>query len=342
MAFQIIWFILWGVLWAVYFMLDGFDFGAGILYNFISKDETEKRIISRTIGPVWNGNEVWLLTAGGATFAAFPTTYALMFSYLYSALLLVLFSLIIRGVSLEFREKSASPSWKKGWDLGIFLGSFLPALLFGVAFGNIFQGLPMDADGYHGSLISLLNPYGLLTGALFVLLFLVHGAIWLALKTSNGLAEKAGVLARKLWVVLLVVAVSFLAYTYFATNLYANYFGNLVLLIVPVIAVLSLLAIRLFAGKGQYLASFFASCLTILMVTFTGVIGLYPNLIPSSMDPNHSLTIFNSSSSVYTLKIMTVVALLFVPIVIAYQIWTYRIFRQKTTSLDIAAEKESY
>jgi cytochrome d ubiquinol oxidase subunit II len=342
MAFQIIWFILWGVLWAVYFMLDGFDFGAGMLYNFISKDEMEKRVVARTIGPVWNGNEVWLITAGGATFAAFPTTYALMFSYLYSALLLVLFSLILRGVSLEFREKSDNPGWKKGWDLGIFLGSFLPALLFGVAFGNIFRGLPMDAEGYHGSLLSLLNPYGLLTGALFVLLFLVHGATWLAVKTSNGFAERAAGLAKKMWIALLVVAVAFLVYTYFATDLYANYFNNFVLLIVPVVAVLSLLAIRLLAGKGQYLKSFFASCLTILMVTFTGVIGLYPNLIPSSMDPEHSLTIFNSSSSVYTLKIMTVVALLFVPVVIAYQIWTYRIFRRKTTPLDIEAEKESY
>ncbi len=342
MEFQIIWFVLWSVLWAVYFMLDGFDFGAGMLYNFISKDETEKRIIARTIGPVWNGNEVWLLTAGGATFAAFPTTYALMFSYLYSALLLVLFSLIVRGVSIEFREKSAGASWKKGWDVGIFLGSFLPALLFGVAFGNIFQGLPMDADGYHGSLISLLNPYGLLTGVLFVLLFTVHGALWLAVKTSNGLAERAAAFAKKIWIALLVVAVAFLVHTYFATNLYANYLGTYVLLIVPVIAVLSLLAMRLFAAKGAYLKSFFASCLTILMVTFTGVIGLYPNLIPSSIDPNHSLTIFNSSSSVYTLKIMTVVALLFVPIVIAYQVWTYRVFRQKTSPVDIAAEKESY
>jgi cytochrome d ubiquinol oxidase subunit II len=342
MAFQIIWFVLWSVLWAVYFMLDGFDFGAGMLYNFISKDETEKRMIARTIGPVWNGNEVWLITAGGATFAAFPTTYALMFSYLYSALLLILFSLILRGVSLEFREKSPSPSWKKGWDAGIFLGSFLPALLFGVAFGNIFQGLPMDADGYHGSLISLLNPYGLLTGVLFVLLFTVHGALWLAVKTSDGLSERAAAVAKKSWVALLVVAVAFLVHTYFATNLYANYLSTYVLFVVPVIAVLSLLAIRLFAAKGAYLKSFFASCLTILMVTFTGVIGLYPNLIPSSIDPNHSLTIFNSSSSVYTLKIMTVVALLFVPVVIAYQIWTYRIFRQKTSHVDIAAEKESY
>jgi cytochrome d ubiquinol oxidase subunit II len=200
----------------------------------------------------------------------------------------------------------------------------------------------MDADGYHGSLISLLNPYGLLTGALFVLLVLVHGSTWIAVKTSNGLSAKAAGLAKKIWVALLVVAVAFLAHTYFATNLYANYFNNLILLVVPVAAVLSLLAIRFFAAKEQYLKSFFASCLTILMVTFTGVIGLYPDLIPSSMDPEHSLTIFNSSSSVYTLKIMTVVALLFVPVVIAYQIWTYRVFRQRTTTLDIEAEKESY
>jgi cytochrome d ubiquinol oxidase subunit II len=342
MEFQIIWFVLWGVLWAVYFMLDGFDFGAGILYNFVAKDETEKKMIVKTIGPVWNGNEVWLLTAGGATFAAFPTTYALMFSYLYSALLLVLFSLILRGVSLEFREKSDNPGWKKGWDLGVFLGSFLPALLFGVAFGNIFQGLPMDGDGYHGTLLSLLNPYGLLTGVLFVLLFLVHGALWLALKASNGLAEKAAAISRKIWIPLLIVAVAFLAYTYFATNLYANYLSNVILLIVPVVAVTSLLLVRLFAGKEDYLKAFYASCLTIVAVTFTGVIGLYPNLIPSSISPAHSLTIYNSSSSVYTLKIMTVVALIFVPIVIAYQIWTYRVFRHRTTAQDVMGGNETY
>lgn len=343
MEFQIIWFILWGVLWAVYFMLDGFDFGAGMLYNFISNDENEKRIIARTIGPVWNGNEVWLITAGGATFAAFPTTYALMFSYLYSALLLVLFSLIVRGVSLEFRDNSDNPGWKKGWDLGIFLGSFLPSLLFGVAFGNIFQGLPMDADGYHGSLISLLNPYGLLTGALFVLLFLVHGSVWLAVKTSDELAEKAAGLARKIWIALLVAAVAFLVYTYFATNLYANYLNNTILLIVPVVAVVSLLLIRVFAAKANYLMAFFSSCITIVTVTFTGVIGLFPNLIPSSISPAHSLTIYNSSSSVYTLKIMTVVALIFVPVVIAYQIWIYKVFRGRTTAQDVSGHhKEAY
>ncbi len=342
MEFQIIWFILWGVLWAVYFMLDGFDLGAGTLYSFIGKNDTEKKIIINTIGPVWNGNEVWLLTAGGATFAAFPTTYALMFSYLYSALLLVLFALIFRGVALEFRGKSDSAVWKKGCDIALFLGSFLPALLFGVAFGNIFHGLPMDGTGYHGTLLSLLNPYGLLTGILFVLLFLVHGSLWLTLKTGNSLSERAAGLANKLWFILLIAAVSFLVYTKFATNLYANYLQNYILLIVPVVAVLSLIGIKLFSSKGQYLKAFYASCLTIVTVTFTGVIGLYPNLIPSSIDPKYSLTIFNSSSSVYTLKIMTVVALLFVPVVIAYQIWIYSIFRHKTTALDITEGKEQY
>ena len=188
MEFQVTWFILWAVLWAVYFMLDGFVLGTGMLHYFLTRNDSEKKVLINTVGPVWDGNEVWLVTAGGATFAAFPKTYALMFSYLYSALLLLLFGLIIRGVSLEFRGKINSDGWKKAWDLGIFVGSALPALLFGVAFGNIFSGLPMDAAGYHGSLLSLLNPYGLLTGALFVLMFLTHGSLYVCVKTEGELS----------------------------------------------------------------------------------------------------------------------------------------------------------
>ncbi|MEW6586910.1 MAG: cytochrome d ubiquinol oxidase subunit II [Nitrospirota bacterium] len=342
MEFQIIWFILWGILWAVYFSVDGFDFGAGILQPFLGRDEGEKRTIINTIGPVWNGNEVWLLTAGGATFAAFPTTYAVMFSNLYSALLLILFALIFRGVALEFRGKVESPSWRKAWDAAIFLGSFLPALLFGVAFGNIFQGLPIDAAGYHGTLFTLLNPYGLLTGVFFVLLFLQHGSLWLSIKTGGDLSERAGRLAKIIWLPLLVVAVAFLAYTYFATGLYGNYFSNPVWFVMPLVAVLSLVGIRLFAFRGNYLMAFYASFATILTVTLTGVIGLYPNLIPSGLDQNYSLTIFNSSSSIYTLKIMTVVALIFVPIVIAYQIWVYRVFRRRLDVHEVLADKEAY
>jgi cytochrome d ubiquinol oxidase subunit II len=342
MEFQIIWFILWAVLWAVFFMLEGFDFGAGILHSILGKNEAEKRMIRQAIGPFWNGNEVWLITAGGATFAAFPTTYALMFSYLYSALLLILFALIFRGVALELREKGEGERWRKGFDTALFLGSFLPALLFGVAFGNIFQGLPMDAEGYHGSLISLLNPYGILTGLFFVLLFLVHGALWLSLKIEGDISQRSSALAGKLWYALLAVAVAFLVSTNFATNLYANYFQNSVWLVIPLFAVAALIAIKPFLSKGSLPGAFAASCVTIVMVTFTGVAGLYPNLIPSSIDPAYSLTIYNSSSSPYTLKIMTVVALIFVPVVIAYQIWSYRIFRKKVSADEMLEEGESY
>lgn len=342
MEFQVTWFILWGLLWAVYFMLDGFDLGAGMLHMFLGRNDNEKRVVINTVGPVWDGNEVWLITAGGATFAAFPTTYALMFSYLYTPLLIILFALIVRGVALEFRGKSDSAGWKGGWDLAIFAASLIPALLFGVAFGNIFQGLPMDGAGYHGSLLYLLNPYGLVTGALFVLLFLEHGAAWLSIKAGGEVGERAGRLAGGLWFALLIVAVAFLAFTWFATDLYANYIRTPALLVLPFLAVLGLLGIKAFNAAGRGLAAFYCSCLTVLMVTFTGVAGLYPNLIPSSMDPAYSLTLFNSSSSVYTLKIMTVVALLFVPVVIAYQVWIYRVFRHRVTVEDVLGGPESY
>ncbi|KAF0218316.1 MAG: cytochrome d ubiquinol oxidase subunit [Geobacteraceae bacterium] len=342
MELQIIWFVLWSVLWAVYFMLDGFVLGSGMLHVFLGKNDGERRVFINTIGPVWDGNEVWLITAGGATFAAFPTTYALMFSYLYTALLLLLFALIVRGVSYEFRGKEDGALWKKTWDIAILVSSFLPALLFGVAFGNIFAGFPMDAAGYHGSLIYLLNPYGLLTGILFVLLFLVHGALYLEVKTVGDLSRRAGAAADKLWPALLVVAVAFLGYTKFATKLYDNYFSAPYLLVIPLLAVAALLGIRIFSAKGKPLAAFAASCVTILMVVFTGVIGLFPNLIPSNIDPAYSLTIFNSSSSPYTLKIMTVVAFIFVPIVIAYKIWVYRVFRGKVTVEEVLEDRGAY
>ena len=342
MKFQIIWFVLWGVLWAAYFMTDGFDLGVGILYPFLGKTDGEKRTLINTIGPVWDGNEVWLVTAGGATFAAFPVVYASMFSYLYTALLIILFALILRGVAFEFRGKGESETWKKSWDRAIFLGSLIPALLFGVAFGNIFQGLPMDGAGYHGSLLTLLNPYGLLTGLLFVLLFTVHGALWTAMKTLGSLSAHAVVFAKKSWYALVLVAVLFLINTAFQTKLYANYFAHPLWFAVPLLAVASLPAVRLFLVRNQYFNAFLSSCVTIVMITLTGVIGLYPNLIPSSLDPAYSLNIFNASSSVYTLKIMTVVALLFMPVVIAYQIWVYRVFRGKLVIEEVLKDREAY
>jgi len=346
--FQVIWFVLWGVLWAAYFMLDGFVLGTGFLSGFLAKNDVEKRVLINTVGPVWDGNEVWLLTAGGATFAAFPTTYALMFSNLYSALLLLLFSLIVRGVSFEFRGKLESASWKGAWDTAISIFSFLPALLFGVAFGNIFKGIPMKNDfatlnfTYDGTLIGLLNPYGLVTGVLFVLLFAVHGSLYASIKTTGDLSKRSGEMANKLWFPLLLVAVIFLGYTYPATKLYNNYLHVPVLLIVPVIAVASLLLVKLFAAKGEFHKAFTFSCLTIVFVVFTGVTGLFPNLLPSNIDPASNLTIFNSSSSLLTLQIMTVVALIFVPTVIAYKIWVYRIFRARVSNEDILGSPEAY
>jgi cytochrome d ubiquinol oxidase subunit II len=347
-VFQIIWFVLWGVLWAVYFMLDGFVLGTGFLEGVLARTDTEKRVLINSIGPIWDGNEVWLVTAGGATFAAFPTTYALMFSNLYSALVLLLFALIVRGVSFEFRGKIDSPVWKKSWDTAIMVSSFLPALLFGVAFGNIFKGIPMRNDfaavnfSYEGGLFGLLNPYGLLTGVLFVLLFAVHGSLYAAIKTTSDLRTRSEALANKLWLPLLVVAVAFLGYTYPATKLYDNFLKVPVLLVVPLIAVASLLLVKLFIVKGSYHKAFLFSCLTIVFVVFTGVTGLFPNMIPSSIDPASNLTIFNSSSSLLTLKIMTVVAAIFVPIVICYKIWVYRIFRARVSDEDVLENSEAY
>jgi cytochrome bd ubiquinol oxidase subunit II len=342
MELQIIWFILWAVLWAVYFMLDGFVLGTGMLSSILGQSDTDKRVLLGTVGPVWNGNEVWLITAGGATFAAFPTTYALMFSYLYTALLLLLFALIVRGVSFEFRGKVDAPHWRSACDKAVLVSTFVIALLFGVAFGNIFQGLPMDRAGYHGSFLSLLNPYGLVTGALFVLLFAVHGALYVTVKTMGVLSERAKQTAVRLWFPLLVVIVVFLGYSKFATRLFDNYLQWPAIALIPVIALTALVAIPYFAAKGAMLAAFAASCVTVLFVTFTGVAGLFPSLIPSSIDPAYSLTIYNSSSSQYTLVIMTAVAFVLVPVIIAYKIWVYRVFRAPVEEKDVLSNAESY
>jgi len=319
---ETIWFALWGILWAVYFVLDGFDLGIGTLSPFIAKNESDKRAVYNSMGPYWNGNEVWLITAGGVTFAAFPKTYAVMFSSLYSALLLILFCLIVRGVAMEFRSKFSSGGWKSFWDALLWIGNFGPALLFGVAFANLFRGILIDKAGiYHGSLVSLLNPYGLAGGILFTLIFTVHGSLWLAIKSEGALKERAGRLAGNLWFALAVVGA-----TYFSTDLYGNYMKAPVMFVIPLAAVGALIGIMLFIRQAQWLKAWFSSAVFIVMVTLFGVGGMYPNLLISSIDPAFSLSAFNSSSSTLTLEIMLGVALVFVPIVIAYQIWVYRFF----------------
>jgi cytochrome bd ubiquinol oxidase subunit II len=339
MVLESIWFFLWGLLWAVYFMTDGFDLGVGTLFPFIGKTETDRRIMVNSLGPLWDGNEVWLLTAGGVTFAAFPKVYAVMFSSLYSALMLILFALILRGVSFEFRGKIDSPGWRRVWDICIFVGSALPALLFGVAFANIFQGIPIDAKGVNqGTLFTLLNPYGLLGGLLFLLLFLTHGALWLCIKSDGDFQKRAAATVKTLWPILLGVAVVFLIATGFFTRLYDNYVAHPALFIVVLLTVLGLLGIKIFMAKEAWFKAWFSSALTIVGATFFGVIGLFPSLFPSSIDTAFSLTAHNAASSPMTLKIMLTVALIFVPIVICYQAWAYNLFKGKITPENMVDE----
>ncbi len=332
---ETIWFVIWGVAWAVYFMLDGFDLGLGTLFPFLAKDETDKRILVNAMGPFWDGNEVWLITAGGVTFAAFPRAYAIMFSGLYTPLMLLLFALILRGVAFEFRGKVDSARWRATWDACLVAGSFLPALLLG-AFANIFKGLPLDAAGlFHGNLLTLLNPYGLLGGVLFVVIFAVHGALWLATRTEGELQARAGRFATGLWLVEAVVAVLFLGMTWFDTRLWQNVLAKPVLLALPIVAVAGLLLTRVFAAKGAWWKAWFASSALILGAVLFGVAGLFPALLPSSLDPAASVTAFNAASSPLTLKIMLGVVLCFLPVVIGYQLWVYLTFRDTLTAESI-------
>jgi len=331
-----IWFVLWGVLWAVYFMLDGFDLGAGSLMPVLAKNEADRRAILNATGPFWDGNEVWLIAAGGVTFAAFPYAYAQMFSGLYLALMLLLFALIVRGVSFEFRSKVASPTWRKVWDWCHILGSFLPALLLGVAFGNIFQGIPLDETGFsQAGLFGLLNPYGLAGGVLFVVIFLMHGALWLTIRTTGALKDRAESMAARIWPVLVVLTVLFLAYTAVATQLFSNYFLYPVLFVILLLPVGGLVMMRTYLGAKKYWMAWAASCVYIVGTALFGVVGIFPAIIPSNPHPGNSLTIMNSASSVLTLEIMLGVALVFVPIVIAYQFWVYKRFATPMAETDI-------
>lgn len=342
MDLQGIWFFLWGLLWAVFFMTDGFDFGIGILYPFLGKNDFEKRIMINSVGPIWNGNEVWLITAGGVTFAAFPLAYSVMFSSLYSVLMLILFALIFRGVAFEFRGKVDKKSWRNIWDIAIFAGSLFPAVLFGITFANIFKGLPIDQSGvFQGSFFDLLNVYGILGGLLFLLLFLFHGSVWLSIKTEGELHERSKSTALLIWPFLFIIAVLFLGASWFFTKLYNNYLANPILFLEILLTVAALFASRFFIKRKEFFRAWFSSSIVIVGSVFFGIIGLYPDMLPSNISTDFSITAFNASSSPLTLKIMLVVVILFIPAIIAYQAWAYYLFRGKVTKEDLAYE-ESY
>ena len=339
---ETIWFFLWTLLWAVYFILDGFDLGMGTLMPALSKSDMDRRVIFNAQGPFWDGNEVWLITAGGVTFAAFPNAYAVLFSALYAPLLILLFCLIFRAVALEFRNKIENPMWKNVCDLGLFVGSFAPALLLGVAFANLFMGLPIDQNGvYHGNLLMLLNPYGLAGGVLFVLMFCYHGALWMQLKTEGVMHDRAYAAARVLWPLLLAAVLGFICLSAYYTDMYARISQHPVVWSFLTLAVVGLIGTRL-SINGSTIGAWVFSAVFILGLTFFGVFGMYPGIILSSIDPAYSVTIFNGASSPLTLKIMLGVTLAAVPVVILYQAWVFWIFRHKVTEDAINSDSHAY
>jgi cytochrome d ubiquinol oxidase subunit II len=332
MDLNTLWFLLIGVLFTGFFVLEGFDYGVGILLPFLGETDVERRRIINTIGPVWDGNEVWILTGGGALFAAFPHWYATLFSGFYLALFLMLAALIVRGVAFEFRSKVERPAWRATWDRAIFFGSAVPALLWGVALANLLKGTPIDANKtFTGGFFDLLSPYTLLAGAATLALFVTHGAIFLNLKSTDPIRSRAVVATKKVGPAATVLLLLFAAGTYAWTDVYARLGMNPGL--VPLLALGALLSAGVLIHRERMGWAFAMTTLTIVFTVATLFVSLYPRVMVSSLSPEWSLTIYNASSAPYTLKVMSIVALVFVPVVLAYQAWTYWVFRHR-----IAAE----
>lgn len=335
MTFQTTWFLLIAVLWVGYFILEGFDFGVGALLPFVSRNEADRRAVLTTLGPVWDGNEVWLLVAGGATFAAFPEWYATLFSGFYLPLFLILVALIVRGVAFEYRSKYGKAQWRQRWDIAIVIASIIPALLWGVAFANIVRGVPIErsAQGnleYVGGFFNLLNPYALLGGVVTLTVFLTHGAIFLSLKTAGEIRERARGFAIKFGLIAAVAAVAFLVWT----NLMLPELNNIVLALSAVVA-LSWLAGLYSTLKVREGWAFIFSAVAIAAFVADLFYALYPRVMPSSLGSQFDLTITNASSTEYTLKVMTVVAVIMTPLVLIYQGWTYWVFRKRISASQI-------
>jgi cytochrome d ubiquinol oxidase subunit II len=324
-ALQIIWLLLIGVLLIGYAILDGFDLGVGI-WHLLAKKGQERSTFIRAIEPFWDGNEVWLLTGGGALFAAFPAVYATVFSGFYLALMLVLVGLIFRAVAIDYRNKVSDPRWVAAWDVAFAAGSILPSLLYGVAVGNLLRGLQLNADGdYTGGFLALLNPYSLVAGLVGLAMFAVHGALYLAVKTGGETQLKARVWAAAAWPV--YAALFFLAAGWTVACYLRN--GVVLPLALALLAVVALALIRAFNRKGEDLKAFFASCAGIALIMLAVVAVLFPNWVIASNDASLSLTVYNASSSLRTLRAMLVIALLGMPVVIGYTVFIHRVFKGK-------------
>lgn len=333
MELTTVWFVLIAVLWTGYLFLEGFDFGVGMLLPVVGRTDEERRVAINTIGPVWDGNEVWLLVAGGATFAAFPNWHATLFSGFYLALLLILVALIVRGVAFEYRSKRDDPRWRRSWDAAIVVGSALPALLWGVALANVVHGVPIDAAGnYTGDLLTLLNPYGLLGGVVTLGLFTLHGAHFLTLRTTGVVRERAQAAAKVLAPVVIVAGAAFLVWTQLSL-------GKAWTWIPVALAALSLVGSAIATRADRDGWAFIGTGVTVAMAVVVLFGSLYPNVMPSTTDPAFNLTITNASSTSYTLTVMTWVAVLLTPVVLLYQAWTYWVFRRRLGVGDLPVDR---
>ncbi|MEV6022988.1 cytochrome d ubiquinol oxidase subunit II [Streptomyces sp. NPDC052036] len=327
-----VWFVLIAVLWTGYFFLEGFDFGVGVLTKLLARDRPERRVLINTIGPVWDGNEVWLLSAGGATFAAFPEWYATLFSGFYLPLLTILVCLIVRGVAFEYRAKRPEESWQRNWETAIFWTSLIPAFLWGVAFGNIVRGVKIDQHlEYVGGFWDLLNPFALLGGLVTLSLFTFHGAVFTTLKTVGDIRRRAQRLALAVGLVAAVVALVFLGWA----QIDQGDSKSLVALWVAVAGLVGALVANQARREGW---AFALSGLTIVAAVAMLFLTLFPNVMPSTLNPAWSLTVSNASSTPYTLKIMTWCAGIAMPIILLYQGWTYWVFRKRIGTQHIAAD----
>ncbi|GAB3746718.1 cytochrome d ubiquinol oxidase subunit II [Microlunatus parietis] len=336
MELTTLWFCLIAFLWVGYFVLEGFDFGVGLLVGLLGRSDRERRLVINTIGPVWDGNEVWLIVAAGATFAAFPEWYATLFSGFYLPLLMILVSLILRNVAFDYRGKRTDPAWRRRWDWCIIAGSAVPALLWGVLFGNLVRGVPIDADGeYVGGLADLVNPFALLAGLVTLTVFLTHGAVFLALKTDGEIRGRARRLATRVGVLAVALAVIMLAWA----NLQAEAVVGWVLAGVAAAGLIGGLVANTAGREGW---AFLGTAAAIVAIFSNLFVILFPNVMPSSLDPAWSLTVTNAASTPYTLTIMTWAALFATPVVLAYQGWTYWVFRKRLTLASIPEDQHAH
>lgn len=326
-----LWFLLIAVLWIGYLFFEGFDFGVGMGVKFLAKDEFERRVLINTIGPHWDANEVWLLTAGGAMFAAFPHWYATLFSGYYLPFVLLLLALIVRGVSFEYRGKHDTKKWKSSWDWSIFIGSIIPPFLVGVLFAGLIKGLPIDENmNMHASFFGdIVNVYTLIGGIVFVLLSYLHGLMFTTLKTNGDLRKRAQAQTLKLYWITLIGILLFIA----LTAVYTDAFTERGTFIIPIyaIAVILYLALYSLVKNGKEGLSFTFTGLILILVTASFFVILFPDVMISSIDPAYSISVYDAASGPYSLKVMTIVAVILVPIVLAYTIWSYYIFRKRIT-----------